>query len=88
MHGAVPQLSSAAASAAVDHDGEPFSLSIGSRRMMIQNYCKQHGITLIREFAADKPPAVLLYKKDVCTLEKPRKSGINFTAYLFAGGSN
>ncbi len=26
MHGAVPQLSSAAASAAVDHDGESFSL--------------------------------------------------------------
>lgn len=26
MHGATPQLSSAAASAAVDHDGEPFSL--------------------------------------------------------------
>lgn len=27
MHGAMPQLSSAAASAAVDHDGEPVSLS-------------------------------------------------------------
>ncbi len=27
MHGAMPQLSSAAASAAVDHDGEHFSLS-------------------------------------------------------------
>ncbi len=27
MHGAMPQLSSAAASAAVDHDGEPISLS-------------------------------------------------------------
>ncbi len=27
------------------------SSSIGSQRMMIQNYCKQHGITLIRELA-------------------------------------
>lgn len=27
------------------------SSSIGSQRMMIQNYCKQHGITLVREFA-------------------------------------
>ena len=29
------------------------SSSIGSQRMMIQNYCKQHGITLVREFADD-----------------------------------
>jgi len=29
------------------------STSIGSQRMMIQNYCKQNGITLVREFSDD-----------------------------------
>jgi len=29
------------------------SSSIGNQHMMIQNYCKQNGITLVREFSDD-----------------------------------
>ena len=69
------------------------SSSIGSQRMMIQNYCKQHGITLIRERAdggfqkmldqLEKGTANLVITKDLSRLGRDMREASYYAEQFF-----